>query len=296
MSDKANRYPFMSVDRTTVLLYILLLAFGWVTLCGASHEIGDTDFLSWESRTGKQLAWMCCSFGLGFTLLMIDDRYFDTLAGLLYVGTMLLLLVTPFIASDIKGSYSWIKLGPLSLQPAEFAKCVTALTVSKYISQYGFSLHNMKHFAQAACLILLPMVLIIMQRETGSALVYFAFFLMFYREGMPGCFLFTAAAAVTYFVVGIRFSDTLLPGTMTSVGEFSVMLLIWLFTLGMVRVYCPQSRHTMRLLLWGGAATLLALLVSTLIYPFDIGWVQLAVCIGMAGYLSWQSLGERINK
>lgn len=296
MSDKANRYPFMSVDRTTVLLYILLLAFGWVTLCGASHEIGDTDFLSWESRTGKQLAWMCCSFGLGFTLLMIDDRYFDTLAGLLYVGTMLLLLVTPFLASDIKGSYSWIKLGPLSLQPAEFAKCVTALTVSKYISQYGFSLHNMKHFAQAACLILLPMVLIIMQRETGSALVYFAFFLMFYREGMPGCFLFTAAAAVTYFVVGIRFSDTLLPGTMTSVGEFSVMLLIWLFTLGMVRVYCPQSRHTLRLLLWGGVATLLALLVSTLIYPFDIGWVQLAVCVGMAGYLTWQSLGERINK
>jgi rod shape determining protein RodA len=74
------------------------------------------------------------------------------------------------------------------------------------------------------------------------------------------------------------------------------MLLIWLFTIGMVRVYCPQSRHTLRLLLWGGVATLLALLVSTLIYPFDIGWVQLAVCVGMAGYLTWQSLGERINK
>ena len=83
--------------------------------------------------------------------------------------------------------------------------------MAKLINQYGFTLSNMRNFAKAAGLILLPMVLIIMQRETGSALVYLAFFLMFYREGMPGCILITAVAAVAYFVIGIRFGEVELP-------------------------------------------------------------------------------------
>lgn len=295
MSDKPSRYPILSVDWVVVLLYVLLLAFGWFSVCGASHEIGDTDFLSWGSRTGKQLVWICCSFGLGFVLLMFDDRYFDTLADLLYAAMMLLLFVTPFLASDTKGSYSWLKFGSVSLQPAEFAKCATALALAKLINQYGFTLSNLRNFARAAGLILLPMVLIVLQRETGSALVYLAFFLMFYREGMPGCILFTAVAAVAYFVVGIRFSDTLLPGTLTSVGEFAVLLMTWLFTAGLLQVYCPRTRHATRLLLWGGAATALALAFSIFVRPFDVGWVQLGFCLFMAGYLAWQSLGERLN-
>ena len=96
------------------------------------------------------------------------------------------------------------------MQPAEFAKCATALAVAKLINQYGFSLNDMRNFAKAAGLILLPMVLIVLQRETGSALVYLAFFLMFYREGMPGSILFTGVAMILYFVVGIKYEQTLL--------------------------------------------------------------------------------------
>ncbi|MBQ8226530.1 MAG: rod shape-determining protein RodA [Bacteroidaceae bacterium] len=294
MLDNKSRNPLLAADWVVILIFITLLGFGWMSVCGASHEIGDTDFLSWETRTGKQLTWICCSFGLGFFLLMLDDRYFDTLADLLYWIVIVVLIITPFIAKDIKGSRSWISLGPVNLQPAEFAKCITALAVAKLINQYGFTLSNMRHLARAAFVVLLPMILIVLQKETGSALVYFAFFLMFYREGMPGSILFTAVAAVAYFVVGIRFSADVLPGTHSSVGEFVVMIMIWLFTVGMLKVYCPQTRHAGRLLLWGICVHVLALTVSHF-FPFDVAWAQVGYCIFMAAYLSWHALGERIR-
>ena len=288
-----GRSLLASVDWVVVAIYLILLACGWFSICGASHEIGDTNFFAWDTRTGKQLVWIACSMVLGFFLLMLDDRYFDTLSAPAYWAMMLLLLVTPFVASDIKGSYSWIRLGSVSIQPAEFAKCTTALALAKLIDQYGFTLDKPRNLAKAAMLVLLPMVLIVMQRETGSALVYLAFSLMFYREGMAGSILFTGAAAVAYFVVGIRFGETMLPGTRTSVGEFAVLTMAWLFTTGMVRVYAPSSPHARRLLVWGGTALLAGLCVSTFIVPFDIAWVLIAISVGAAVYLAFQALDDR---
>ena len=288
-----GRSLLASVDWAVVAIYLILLVCGWFSICGASHEIGDTNFFAWDTRTGKQLVWMGCAMVLGFFLLMLDDRYFDTLAAPAYWAMMLLLLVTPFVASDIKGSYSWIRLGSVSIQPAEFAKCTTALALAKLVNQYGFTLDKPRNLAKAAMLVLLPMVLIVMQRETGSALVYLAFSLMFYREGMAGSILFTGAAAVIYFVVGIRFGEMELPGTHATVGEFAVLTLAWLFTTGMVRVYAPSSPHARRLLVWGGTTLAVGLCVSVFIGPFDIAWVLIAICVGAAVYLAFQALDER---
>ena len=96
-----------SVDWFTILLYTLMVIAGWFSICGATHEIGDTNFFDWEVRTGKQLVWIGCAFTLGFVILMTDDKYYDTLADLFYWGMMVVLLVTPFVAKDIKGSRSW---------------------------------------------------------------------------------------------------------------------------------------------------------------------------------------------
>ena len=295
MRDRMSQPPLFRVDWVVIVIFMALLTFGWISICGASHEIGDTNFFSWDARTGKQLVWIGCSFCLGFFLLMFDDRYFDSVADVVYWLMMVLLLITPFIAKDIKGSKSWISLGVVNLQPAEFAKCATALAVAKLINQYGFTLNKMRNFIKAASMILLPMALIIMQKETGSALVYSAFFLMFYREGMPGCFLFTAVAFVAYFVVGIRFSEELLPYTEASIGEFSVLLMILIFTAGLVQVYYPKTPHAKRLLSWGLGVTLVAFLLSRFVVPFDIAWVQIAYCVFMAGYLVWQALDVRLG-
>lgn len=288
--------PAYRADWVVILIYLLLVAAGWFSICGASHEIGDMNFFGWDTRSGKQLAWIFCSFGLAGFLLMVDEKYLDSLSVVLYIGMLCLLFVTPFIAKDIKGSRSWISMGPVSLQPAEFAKCTTALILAKVVGQYGFSLDTMKNLRYAAALVLIPMVLIVMQKETGSALVYCAFFLMFYREGMPGAILFTAVAAVVYFVVGVRFSEVLLPGTHTAVGQFVVLLLIWLFCSGMLSVYCRRTPHARRVFLIGLGVNVVAYLGSALIYPFDIAWVQICGVVCLAGYLAWVGLGEHLKQ
>ena len=147
MNDRRIGNPALRADKVVILLYLLLLIGGWFSICGASHEIGDTDFFSWSTRSGKQLVWIACSVGLGTFLLMLDDKYFDSLSGLLYIAFMVLLLVTPFIAKDIKGSRSWISLGSVSLQPAEFAKCATALALAKLMNQYGFTISTFEDSA-----------------------------------------------------------------------------------------------------------------------------------------------------
>ena len=221
-----NDSIWKSVDWMTICIYLMLVIFGWFSVCGASYDYGEIDFFSFDTRAGKQFVWICCSLGLGFILMMLEDKLYDMFAYILYGGMMLLLLITPFLAEDTKGSYSWIKFGPVSLQPAEFAKFATALALAKFMNVYGFTMSKLKYSLPVVGMVLLPMLLIILQRETGSALVYLAFFFMLYREGMPGSILFAGICAVVYFVVGIRFGNELMADDCTSIGEFSVLLLI----------------------------------------------------------------------
>ena len=194
-----------SLDWWTIGIYLALLIFGWLSVCGASYTYGDTDIFSLDTRSGMQIVWIGTSICLGFVLLMLDDRFYDTFSYIIYAVLLLLLFVTIFNPHQIKGSRSWLVIGSsLRLQPAEFAKFATALALAKIMSTYGYNIHRWKHFAVTLAIIMTPMIFIILQRETGSALVYLAFFLMFYREGMPGSILFTGVAAVIYFVVGIR--------------------------------------------------------------------------------------------
>lgn len=282
-----------SLDWVTIVIYLMLIVFGWFSVCGASYDYGDRDFLDFSTRAGKQFIWIICSFGLGFVLLMLDDTLYDMFAYLIYIGLMLLLIVTIFIAPDTKGSRSWLILGPVSLQPAEFAKFATALALAKYMSAYSFTMKNWKNFAALVALILLPMMLIILQKETGSALVYLAFFLMLYREGMPGVVLFSGVAAVVYFVVGIRFDSVMIADTPTPIGEFAVLLMVLLFAGSMVWVY--KRRWGPALYIIGGslAVLLVAYLVSEYAVPFNLVWVEWGLCVLLTGYLIFLSLAGR---
>ena len=241
-----------------------------------------------------QIVWIATSLVLGFILLLLDDRYYDTFAYIIYIVLLVLLFATIFNPHSIKGSRSWLVLGPLRLQPAEFAKFATALALSKLMSTYGYDILQWKHFAATLAIIFVPMTFIVLQREKGSALVYFAFFLMFYREGMTGSILFTAVAMVIYFVVGIRYADVTMADSPTSIGKFTVLLLIQLFSALMVRAYCRDRSVFWRILLFIVITTGLALLFSFFVIPFDVVWVQLVVIALLIGYLLWQWLGTRL--
>ncbi len=295
MTDKKQPGVLRSLDYWTVFIYIALVVFGWISVCGASYTYGDTDIFSLSTRSGMQIIWIGTSLVLGLVLLLLDDRYYNMFAYIIYGVLLILLFATIFNPHTIKGSRSWLVLGPLRLQPAEFAKFATALALAKFMSIYGYNIHRWKDFGAALAIVLVPMLFIVMQRETGSALVYCSFFLMFYREGMAGSVLFTAVAMVIYFVVGIRYQDVMLLGTPTSVGKFVVLLLIQLFSAAMVYVYCLNRRDVWRILTICFVVTLGAMLFSYYVIPFDVLWIQLALCLFLIGYLLWQGLGTRIK-
>ncbi len=226
---KGNKW-WKTLDWWTIGIYLVLIMLGWLSVCGASYDYGEPNFFDISTRAGKQIMWIGCSLGLGFVLLMLDSRLYDTYAYPIYGIMMFLLLATIFNPHEIKGSRSWIVLGPVSIQPAEFAKFATALALGKFMGEYTYSMQRMRDMLITLGIILLPMALIVMQRETGSALVYLSFFLVLYREGMTGTVLFSGICAVVFFIVGIRFGEDMLPDELTSWGEFCVSLLIVLLT------------------------------------------------------------------
>ena len=284
-----------NLDWWTIGIYLALLIFGWISVCGASYTYGETDIFSLSTRSGMQIIWIGTSLALGFVLLMLDDRFYDTFSYVIYAVLMLLLFITIFNPHEIKGSRSWLVLGPMRLQPAEFAKFATALAVAKLMSTYGFTMANIRHFMAAVAIIILPILLIIGQRETGSALVYFSFFLMLYREGMPGSILFTGVAMVIYFVVGIKYEEVLLWNTPTSLGKFVVLLLVQLFSIGMVSTYIHDKAKVIPMSALCVGITILALLFSEYVIHFDIVWVQLFISAALIGYLVLQGLATRFT-
>ena len=256
-----------SIDWFTILLYFVLVTFGWLSICGAIYDFGDTDFFRFSAFTGKQLVWVGCALVLSLVLLSIEKKYYEMMAYPLYVGFVLLLAVTIFVAPDIKGSHSWLAFGPVRIQPAEFSKFATALCLSRLLSTYGFSMSNRADVIKMLAIIVGPMLLIVLQDETGSALVYCAFFFVLYREGMTGSLLAIGVCAVLYFVIGVGQGGNNFDLMPVCVGEFLVFLLIPLFTSLMVGVYGKRPARAWGIFGINLGGTLIAWLFSRYVVP-----------------------------
>lgn len=228
-----------SVDKVAIVIYLILVFFGWVSIYAAGYDFDRASIFDFAERSGKQLLWIALSFVIAAVILSIEARFYETYAYLIYISLILLLIATIFVAPDIKGSHSWLVLGPVSLQPAEFAKFATALALAKLFNSYNFKFTRPANFLKVVLIILLPMLLIIMQRETGSALVYLSLVLMMYREGMTGLVLFGGLCAILYFVMGIKYSDVLWCGA--PLGEIWVLGIICVVMAGMVWFFAAHK-------------------------------------------------------
>lgn len=220
------------------MLYAIMVIFGVVSIYAASYDFDNASMFDFSEFSGKQITWIGLSLILGLVILLIDSRIYETYAYPVYIGMVLLLVITIFIAPDINGSHSWIVLGPMSLQPAEFAKFATALALAKIFSEYNFSLNSVSNYVKVLAIIFIPILLILAQKETGSALVYMSLFFVLYREGMSGMILFAALLAVVIFVVAVKFADNTILGITT--GEFSVFIIIMLIMILMLSFYCKR--------------------------------------------------------
>ena len=234
---EANVSVFRSLDWVTIVLYLLLVCAGAVSIYAASYDFDSASLFDLEEFSGKQILWIGLSLILGCVILLMDYRLYEAYAYPIYGAVLLLLLATIFLAPNIKGSHSWLVFGPVSLQPAEFGKFVTALALAKLFDSYNFQLNaKISNYFRALIIIFLPVALILMQRETGSALVYLSLVFVLYREGMSGLVLGAAVAAITYFVVAVKYTEPLLLGI--PAGEFTVFVMIMVIFALMLLFYC----------------------------------------------------------
>lgn len=275
-----------SIDWFVVVIYLALVFAGWLSIYGASYEFDNTSIFDYSGRAGKQLVWIGTSLLLAFVILMLDKDTYNILAYFIYAIVLCLLIATIFLAPDIKGSRSWLILGPVHLQSAEFAKFAVALAVSKRLSSYNFKLLETKNFLSVVALIVVPMFLILMQKETGSALVYSAFLIVLYREGMSGTVLVCGFSAVVFFIIGLKYSEVM--WGLTPVGEFVVLILITLVAIAILFSYKKEIRYPLQ---GYGIIALVSLLVY-LFVPFNLVYSAYATVALLVGYLLFLSVKE----
>ena len=193
---------FSRIDWITIILYLFFVSFGLLNIFSATHQVSDTmQFFDMGTRAGKQFVFILAAILLAIIVMIIDSKFWVFFAYPVYGVSIFLLILVLIFGREINGARSWFALGSISIQPAEFAKMATVLIVAKQLSLFNFSMHKVKDMILAFTLILFPAALVLLQNDTGSALVYFSLILVFFREGIDETFLVFGALAILLFVL-----------------------------------------------------------------------------------------------
>lgn len=200
-----------NLDWITVLLFIVCVTVGWFNIYAAIYNpenplwIGDPGFF--DTNAGKQLIWIGTTVLLIIAILVIDYRFYDTFAFIIYGFFMFMLVAVLLVGTEVKGSHSWFRIGGFQLQPAEFAKMATALALAKYVSTPLVNLTRFKDQFTVALIILVPPILILASHETGVALVFASFMILLYREGLPGIYPAVFLSTIILFVLSLIYEE-----------------------------------------------------------------------------------------
>jgi len=236
-----------SIDWKLIAIYLVLVAIGWLNIYASIHTPDMGSPLDFSLRSGKQFVWILTAFVLAFTILFIvNPRLWEVLATPGYLIVVVLLVAVIFLGAEHKGSHSWFSVGPISFQPAELSKITTSLVLAGVMSRSGFSLKRWKDFWQVALVIGLPMLIILAENETGSALVYVGMLFVLYREGLPGVFIVLLGLAIFLFILTLKTS------VLTSMIVLGVIGLLYLwYLLRQTRPLSRERRFSLRMLLLG---------------------------------------------
>lgn len=196
-----------SLDWFTIIIYVMLVFMGWLNIYAAVYNEEHSSILDATQKYGKQLMWIGAAFILAIIILIVESKFYSVFAHIIYMTTILLLVSVLILGKEVNGARSWFELGPVRFQPAEFAKFATCLAIAKYMSKFGFKIMDFKSLITAGAIIFIPAALIILQNDTGSALVYSVFILVMYRQGLPGIFIFLCFLTATLFILALVFSE-----------------------------------------------------------------------------------------
>ena len=222
---RRNRGLVKTVDWWLVACWIIMVLVGWANIYASIHSTDPSSIFDWGCRSGKQFVWIMTSVGIATLILfLIPPRVYEGLSLPIYIGVLLLLVAVIFLGIEVKGSRSWFAFGPVRFQPAEISKISTSLLLATVMSQLGYKIGRAKDFIITALIILVPMMIIILQSETGSALVYVGFIFMLYREGLSGWLIFMAGMAIILFIFTLSLSPYIAALTLAGVASFCICL------------------------------------------------------------------------
>jgi rod shape determining protein RodA len=196
-----QRNIYGKVDWVTVWLYIILVLMGWVSVYSSVYDETHSSILDISQRYGKQMIWILAAAAIAFMIMLIDAKVFNAFAYIIYGAALLILLAVLGIGTTISGSKSWFQIGGVALQPAEFAKFATCLALARYLSSYATDINRWRTKIVATGIMFLPALFVLLQNDTGSAIVYVALILVLYREGLSGYFLISGVILVVLFVM-----------------------------------------------------------------------------------------------
>ena len=214
-----------NIDWITILLYLALVLIGWVNIYAAVYDDQHRSIFDLSQNYGRQLIFIASSILLGAVILIIDAKFFSTFAWVIYLAVLVMLLGVVFLGKEIAGARSWYQIGPFSLQPSEFAKFATALALAKYLSRIDLDISKLSTRITAAVIIFTPSVIILLQPDTGSAMVFAALVLVLFREGLSGSLLILGFVVALLFILALLVNKFILIGFLAS----NALLVIWLF-------------------------------------------------------------------
>ena len=246
-----------------VLYYLALVVIGWMSIYSSIHSTEEGGILSWGVRSGKQFVWILTAFGLAaLVLFALSPKLWEVISAPAYFGVLLLLVAVIFLGSEVKGSHSWFRFGPVSFQPAEISKITTSLMLAAIMGKSTFSFARRGDFLRSAAAVAAPMLIIVAESETGSALVYLGFMFAMFMEGLSGWFLIIFIAAIVFFILTLKTS--VLISLLFAVAAAGVG--IW-FIIKNLRRHSRERRRSLRLLLLALAGT--AAMIFSTRFVFD---------------------------
>ncbi|MBO3115875.1 rod shape-determining protein RodA [Winogradskyella sp. DF17] len=201
-----RRFQF---DWIIILIFLLLVTFGYLNILSASHVGEITSYFDTSQLYGKQLIFVGLSFVLIILILSLEAKFYERFASIIYLVAILALIGLFIFGKDVNGARSWYGIGSMTIQPSEFAKFATALAVAKYISDIQTNMKTLKDQVRVAAIIFIPALLILLQNDAGSTIVYLAFFFVFYREGLQQVYLIVVLSLILLAVLSLKFGVTI---------------------------------------------------------------------------------------
>lgn len=197
------------LDWITIILFLILVGFGWVNILSASHQGEITNYFDMDQPYGKQAFFIILTLGLIVLTLAIEAKFYERFASVIYFISLLSMVGLFVFGKSVNGATAWYGIGGMTFQPSEFAKFATSLAVAKYISDIQTNITTLKDQLKTIAIIVIPAILILLQNDTGSTIVYASFFFVFYREGLQRIYLIIGVALILLSILALKFGTVI---------------------------------------------------------------------------------------